>query len=351
VRSEPELSTDRPDAIHPGDEPCRQVWSPPGFPRPQRSPGKRILGGRFVFESNSRELIRLIEAAYGNLPPQAFPDATAEFHVALQLLPRCTEFPGSEPPAPRISMDPEKVCAIVDDSNYAVIEPARHRARIVASVDMLRHAYHLRYELIEFAVFILATRGIGLVPLHAACIGRQGRGVLLLGASGAGKSTLALHCLQQGLELLAEDAVFVRPADLLATGVPNYLHVRADGLDFLEDAAARSRISRAPVIRRRSGVEKFEIDLRKESGRLAASPFQLAGAVFVSPLTADATDSLLEPLQTCEVSALLTASQSHAPSQPGWCRFSQQLMGRSNYRLRRARHPSEAVAALRRLLD
>ena len=36
------------------------------------------------------------------------------------------------------------------------------------------------------AVFTLAARVQQLVPLHAACVGLKGRGVLIMGASGAG---------------------------------------------------------------------------------------------------------------------------------------------------------------------
>src|SRR3546814_10687786 len=62
-----------------------------------------------------------------------------------------------------------------------------------------------------------------------------GRGILLLGASGSGKLTLVLHSLLQGLDVLSEDAVFVQPDGMLATGVANFLHVRADALDGIED--------------------------------------------------------------------------------------------------------------------
>jgi len=65
-----------------------------------------------------------------------------------------------------------------------------------------------------------------------------------------------------GLDFLAEDSVLVRPDGLLATGVANFLHVRPDSLRFLEDAGNLADIRRSCVIRRRSGVEKFEIDLR-----------------------------------------------------------------------------------------
>jgi hypothetical protein len=65
----------------------------------------------------------------------------------------------------------------MDASNYVVLAPAQRQALVVASEEMLDRPYHLRYELVEFAVFTLATRGLGLVPLHGACVGRHGRGV------------------------------------------------------------------------------------------------------------------------------------------------------------------------------
>jgi hypothetical protein len=57
--------------------------------------------------------------------------------------------------------------------------------------------------------WILAARG--LVFTHAASVGRNGRGVLLVGRGGAGKSTTALACHLNGLEFLGDDYVAVEP--------------------------------------------------------------------------------------------------------------------------------------------
>ncbi len=43
--------------------------------------------------------------------------------------------------------------------------------------------------------------------LHATCVSRFGRGVLLRGASGAGKSSLALRLIERGWMLVADDQV------------------------------------------------------------------------------------------------------------------------------------------------
>jgi hypothetical protein len=312
---------------------------------------RQVLGGRFHFRSNSRALIELVEAAYGGLPAHHLPPASPEFRVELRLVSRRETLQLDEPPPVRTQSGAGLLCGVMDAFNYVIIEPGQHRALIVVSQDMLERAYHVRYELIEFAVFILATRVLGFVPLHGACVGTQGRGVLLLGASGSGKSTVALHSLLHGLDFLAEDAVFVQPQSLFATGVANFVHVRADSIGFIDDRAQRGWIADAPVIRRRSGVEKHEADLRRGPGQLALHPLQLIGAVFVSPLPAEPRDALLRRVDDADVTLRLMTDQPYAASQPGWHHFSHQLIQLGVHELRRGRHPREAVDALRQLLD
>ncbi len=312
---------------------------------------RQILGGCFHFDSTSAALLDLVEAAYAGLPSHRLLVDAPEFRIELRLLPRQASPNAAEPPPVRVQSGAGLLCGVMDASNYMVLAPEQRRALVVASEDMLGHPYHLRYELIEFAVFTLATRGLGLVPLHGACVGLEGRGILLLGASGSGKSTLALHSLLQGLDFLAEDAIFVQPENMLATGVANYLHVQADALHFVDDDAARRWISQAHVIRRRSGVEKFEADLRQGHGRLAAAPLELIGAVFVSGQPADDPDTLLSAIPQGEIAARLSADQAYAAAQPGWQRFEQRMMQLGVHQLRRGRHPRDSVAALRWLLD
>jgi len=59
-------------------------------------------------------------------------------------------------------------------SNFVVLAPAERSALVAVSPQMLRFPYHTRYELIEFAVFTLAARVQGLVPLHC-CLRRPRR--------------------------------------------------------------------------------------------------------------------------------------------------------------------------------
>jgi len=329
---------------------------PAGDPFCERSPMAwrtrlQLLGGRFHFESNSRQLLRLVKVAYAGLPRHRFSPNAAPFRIRLRLVASNALRTTPEPPSLKTLSGPGGLlCGIMDAANFAVLSPNERSGLVVVSRDMLRHPYHVRYELIEFVVFTLASRAQGLVSLHAACVGRSGRGLLLMGSSGTGKSTLALHCLMQGLDFLAEDAVFVRPDQMMATGVSNFLHVRRDSLRFLDDASMVSRIRKSPIIHRRSGVQKFEVDLRHPGCRLALAPLGIDGIVFLSTRSAGFGTTVV-PLRNRELITRLEAAQPYAAQLPTWQAFRKRLSGLRGFELRRGRHPAEAAVAMRHILD
>jgi hypothetical protein len=242
------------------------------------------------------------------------------------------------------------VGAATQSSTFMVVSPEERGALVAVAPWMLRYPYHTRYELIEFAVFTLVARVQGLVALHGACVGRAGRGALLLGPSGAGKSTVTLQCLLEGLGFLAEDSVFVAPKTLLATGVSNFLHVGADSLRWIAERRRVAKIRKSPVIVRRSGVRKYEVDVRGGEYRLAERPLRIGAIVFLS--TQRATDGLLlERLPKSEALPRLVQEQAYAANQPSWTAFTRAVTQLPFFELRRGQHPSEAVAVLRRLIE
>jgi hypothetical protein len=195
----------------------------------------------------------------------------------------------------------------------------------------------------------LASRALSLVPLHAACIGARGSGILLMGSSGAGKSTLALHALAAGMQLLSEDSAFVCADTLQVTGTPNFLHVTPSALRFIQEGQLLARIRRSPIIRRRSGAEKYELDLRTVQGRLAATPLRAAAIVFLSQRKAGRVPAL-EPLEGRIVVSRLRREQPYASAGSNWHRFERHAVTLPSYELRRSEHPDIAVRRLRDLL-
>lgn len=309
----------------------------------------QLLGARFEFQTASRELMRLVRWAYSALPAQRLSTVAPRCIVRLVLGDDGKAHSPDEPVPFTMSSGPGLLCGVSSAASAAVVSTEQHTALVIVERDMLRFPYHVRYELIEFAVFTLAARVQGLMPLHAACIGAGRRGVLLIGASGAGKSTAVLHCALAGLDLLSEDSLFVAPETLLATGVANFLHVRPESLRFLSPADA-TLLRRSPVIRRRSGVEKLEIDLRQRRFRLARTPLELMGVIDLSPRSAHG-EPLLARLGPRELLRRLRDSQPYAANQPGWDAFARRIRTVPAFELRRGRHPRETAEALRRLLS
>jgi hypothetical protein len=315
--------------------------------RPRLQMRAHVLGGEFCFQCDHPQLLRIATAAYAALPPQRMPRAP-RCTVRLTLLPEPQRAGGAPPPVAALS-GAGLLCGAVGGSSFVAVSPQRRSALVAVDRRLLRFPYHLRYELLEFAVYTLAARARGLMPLHAGCVGERGRGALLIGASGAGKSTATLHCLLAGMDFMAEDSVMMRPKGLLATGVASFLHLRRQSLRHLGAASRAALLRHASLIRRRSGVEKLEIDLRAARYRLAGAPLPIRAVVFLSPKPAGAR-TLLTPLRRADVLRRLAASQRYAAQRPGWASFAQRLSRLPGYELRRGAHPGAAVLAIRAAL-
>src|SRR5580698_6136962 len=308
-----------------------------------------VLGARVRFQSNSEDLLRLVDSAYAGLPRHKLSRVAPQLRVRLVL---------TSPERKRASLGPAPLqmmsgggmlAGAAESSSFVVVSPHERGALVVVTPRMLRFPYHTRYELIEFAVFTLASRVQQLAPLHAACVGLNGRGILLMGPSGSGKSTVALHCLLNGFDFLSEDSVFVAPQSMRATGTANFLHVRADSLSWFERSAASTLIRQSPIIRRRSGVEKFEVDLRRAKFHLAKDPLKIIGVAFLSSRSAG-KGPLLRPLSQSDAQARLKREQAYGANLPQWQAFSRKLLRLGGVEILRGTNPSTTVEVLRSVL-
>lgn len=77
--------------------------------------------------------------------------------------------------------------------------------------------------------------------LHASCVSREGRAVLIAGPSGSGKSDLALQLIDRGFTLVSDDRTVLRKAGnrLIASApatIKGKLEIRGIGIVDLESA-------------------------------------------------------------------------------------------------------------------
>ncbi len=306
------------------------------------------LGARVHFSTDDAALMSIVRSAYADLPAQLL-SPCENLHVHLISVPSAGSQRDQPPPILPCAAGP-LLAGAVGGSSFITVDPQGRHALVAVAQPLLRFARQVRYELIEFATYLLAARAQTLVPLHAACFGVGRRGLLLMGESGAGKSTLMLHAVQHGCDFLAEDSVLVRPRDLLATGLASFLHLRADVTRFLPAGDLRRRILRAPTIQRRSGVRKFEIDLRRLGAPLARHPLQLCAVVFLSAAPG-AAPGALRALRGAELRHRLCTEQPYAMGQRGWKSFMAQAQRLPAFELSRARHPRAAAESLAALLS
>jgi hypothetical protein len=67
---------------------------------------------------------------------------------------------------------------------------------------------YFRYNFLEKTVYLLLGASV-VTDLHAACVSKDGKGVLLIGDSGAGKSTLAYGCARAGWAYTSDDTSYL----------------------------------------------------------------------------------------------------------------------------------------------
>jgi hypothetical protein len=308
-----------------------------------------VLGCRLEVAADDRRLMSLASMAFGGLPDDAPRGRMPRLHLEIRLASGGESQARRSPAAVRTSSVGGLLCGAMSAHDFAIICPREALAWVSISEALLSQPYFARYELLEFAIYTLAARVRRLVPLHGACIAMGKRAVLMLGDSGAGKSTLAWQALAQGFSLLAEDAVFVAPGELRATGMPNYLHLLPASLRFIPAGRGREKLRAAPIIRRRSGARKHEIDLRKGWRGAMTTDAKLVAVVSLSKRRAS-NGALLRPLDPGRVRALLAGHQPYAAGQPGWREFLDRMQAVPLVELRRGPEPADAVIELRRWL-
>jgi Fe-S cluster assembly ATPase SufC len=83
--------------------------------------------------------------------------------------------------------------------------------------------------------------------VHAACVERNGVGVLLCGDSGAGKSTLAYACAKAGWTYITDDGSYMvhGPGDVLVTGNCHQMRFRPTAASIFPEIAGLEITQRA----------------------------------------------------------------------------------------------------------
>jgi hypothetical protein len=83
---------------------------------------------------------------------------------------------------------------------------------------------------------------VGAVPLHSACLDRDGKGLLIAGVSGAGKSTLSVALTRCGFSLISDDWTYVSQESdaLIAHGIGAPVKLLPDAIQYFPEFSGRT---------------------------------------------------------------------------------------------------------------
>ena len=154
----------------------------------------------------------------------------------------------------------------------------------------------MRWFYIEsMAYFLLTQRYVA--GIHAGCVARRGKGLLLCGCSGSGKSTLSFACARAGWTYVADDCTWLLAdsKDQVAIGKPHQIRFRDDAAEHFPELAGY--VARA----RPNGKLSIEAATSWFPAIETASRCEIGGLVFLDRESGgEARLETVEPLEAIE---------------------------------------------------
>ncbi len=247
---------------------------------------------------------------------------------------------GDLAPEPAFRAQRHYFSIVADRDNYAFYDSSAMFGWCFVSAKTAGDHAWFRYFFLETMVYmLLAQRDI--VPVHAACVAREGSGVLLCGGSGAGKSTLAFACARAGWTFVGDDSTWLLPQsdDRTAVGRPHMARLRDDAPRHFPE------LETFPACARPNGKLTIELPLSAFPNIRTASRCQIGCLVLLDrQREGGARARAIPPSEV--VDRLIGDMPSYGPEVRGMVeRTARKLLGVPAYRLTYA-GLDEAVAAL-----
>src|ERR1041385_3987732 len=160
------------------------------------------LGFLLRIATNSQHVLEAAAESWGN-QPQEFDCQAIEFRVVVQAEGDLCTFCEHRAQGNLYS-------AVSGPYNFAMVDTAAFTGAMFISQKTAADHLALRCFFIEALAYMLLAQRYA-VPVHAACVAREGAGVMLCGPSQAGKSTLAFAPARAGWPHVSDDCVFLLP--------------------------------------------------------------------------------------------------------------------------------------------
>jgi hypothetical protein len=198
------------------------------------------LGFAFEIVTNRQAVLDAASESWRHSRPR---DAGPALQLRIGITPGIS---GNCPPAPVARGQQHLISLIADSQNQAICDLNAGFAFAWLTEDALANRSYARYHFLEAVALMLISTTYA-TPIHAACVSRHGRGMLLCGPSGTGKSTLAYACARRGWIFTSDDASYLRhhASDLRVVGNSHQVRFRPSAKDLFPELRGRSITPRA----------------------------------------------------------------------------------------------------------
>ncbi len=112
------------------------------------------------------------------------------------------------PPEPTRRQYNHLYSLVADADDQALLDLKRCIGFIWLKRAAVENKLYFRYNFLEKTVYLLLGSSV-VTDLHAACVSKNGKGILLCGDSGAGKSTLSYACARAGWTYTSDDTSYL----------------------------------------------------------------------------------------------------------------------------------------------
>jgi hypothetical protein len=156
---------------------------------------------------------------------------------------------------PRVEFEDARMSIVRSGANYARADLSSGTAEIRVTRDVASDPAYFNYHFLKpLTYLLLAPRHFAFV--HASCVARDGRAMILCGDAFAGKTCLAFACARRGWAFLSGDATHLlhQSADFSVVGRPFSIRFRESAKALFPELAAW------PAVVRPNGKPSIEVE-------------------------------------------------------------------------------------------
>ena len=252
------------------------------------------LGFSVVILTNRWEVLEAAEASFGHR------ELT---HVDTQLVVRIGVIESTStqtPPPPTRRQYSHLYSMVADPENQALLDLRTGSNFVWLSESAVKDELYLRHNFLEKVVYLLLGASV-VTDIHAACVSKRGKGILLCGDSGAGKSTLAYGCARVGWTYTSDDTCYL----INNSGAPRVIG-HSHKLRFRPEAKTLfPELLNREVTLRMEGKPSIEVSVSDLSPLEASHEASVSAVVYLRRRSSSAAPSLI-PLPHGSATQLIT---------------------------------------------